>query len=107
MRKIALIPQDIEPIDALSESREVLRNYLRETCLNIMTKLQDDEDFRVTFTVGDRTTVYKIDFPRSQAGRILGTGGKTINSIRTIMAAAAAVRGFRCIVEIPYYSKQK
>ncbi len=49
---------------------------------------------------GSRTTVYELRVAQSDLGKVIGKGGQTAKSIRTILAAAAARQGKRAVLEI-------
>lgn len=65
--------------------------------------VSDPNDIAVAFTRGDKTTVYQVHCQQRNIGQILGSKGRTIQSIRNIVTASAATRGFRAVVEIPYF----
>lgn len=54
----------------------------------------------VTIKVGEKTTIYEIETIREDFGRLIGTGGKHISSLRTIVAAMSATHGFRSVIAI-------
>lgn len=54
----------------------------------------------VSFTTGDRTTVYRINVPQEHRGKLIGAQGKNITSLRNILAAMAGSNGFRAIIEL-------
>ncbi|KHD87110.1 MAG: hypothetical protein OM95_16265 [Bdellovibrio sp. ArHS] len=64
------------------------------------------EDISVTYSCGERTTVYTIDCSQRVLGRIIGSRGKHIQSVRTIVQGISASKGFRSVVEIPYYPEE-
>lgn len=85
-----------------SVARENLRQQL-ETIANMLADAHGS--IRVSYSTGDRTTVYVMDCPQECLGQIIGSGGKTITSLRNIFTAISARIGFRCVIEIPYYSQ--
>lgn len=58
------------------------------------------EGVEVSFTSGDRTTVYRINIPQEHRGKLIGAQGKNITSLRNILAAMAGSNGFRAIIEL-------
>ncbi len=44
------------------------------------------------------THVIDITLPKTDIGKVLGRGGKTANSIRTIISGIAAKRGVKCML---------
>ena len=49
---------------------------------------------------GEKTIVYELKVGTGDMGKIIGRGGKTVNAIRTIIAAASMKQGKRAILEI-------
>lgn len=58
----------------------------------------------VSYDVGDKTTIFKIDCEQKCIGQIIGSKGKNINGVRAVVSAIMARKGIRAIVEIPYFS---
>ncbi len=54
----------------------------------------------VTEVVGSRTTVYELRVAQGDLGKVIGKQGQTARAIRTILAAAAARKGQRAVLEI-------
>lgn len=57
--------------------------------------------------IGEQSILFVIDPPPQSMGRILGSGGKTINALRVIAKAICAPYGFRGIVEVVYREKDE
>ena len=49
---------------------------------------------------GAKTAVYELKVGTGDMGKIVGRGGRTVNAIRTIVAAASMKQGKRGILEI-------
>lgn len=79
---------------------EKLRAILEEIVKCIVT---DPYDIAVAFTRGDQTTVYQVRCQQRSIGQIIGSKGRTIQSIRNIVSVSGATRGFHAVVEIPYF----
>lgn len=47
-----------------------------------------------------RTTVYELRVGAGDLGKVIGKGGQTAKAIRTLLAAAAARKGKRAVLEI-------
>jgi len=45
-------------------------------------------------------TVYEMRLETSDVGRVVGRSGKTINALRSLLAAGSARKGIRCSLEI-------
>ncbi|WP_374073466.1 KH domain-containing protein [Bdellovibrio bacteriovorus] len=61
------------------------------------------ESVNVSYSMGDKTTVYKVECDQRCLGQIIGAKGKNITGVRAVMAATLARKGIRAVVEIPYY----
>ena len=82
-----------------SEHREAGRKLLH----SILTEMMDQPDhISVTYSVGERTTIYKVDCHPKSLGQLIGSKGKNISGIRAVIAAVMARKGIRAIIEIPY-----
>jgi predicted RNA-binding protein YlqC (UPF0109 family) len=67
----------------------------------IVKALVDNPDaVDVREVLGSRTTVYELRVAQGDLGKVIGKGGQTAKSIRTILAAAAARQGKRAVLEI-------
>lgn len=85
--------------DIREETRQIL-----ETLVKRITN--DTQSVKVTCQVGERTTIYTVDCSKESIGRIIGSKGKNITSLRNIIAAIMAANGIRAIIEIPYYKNE-
>lgn len=61
------------------------------------------EKISVSITQGERTTIYKIDCEQRNIGQIIGSKGKNIGAVRTVISSIMARKGIRAIVEIPFF----
>lgn len=89
--------------DALTEKRDMLRDLLEKV---VKQMVPYPEDIAVRYSCGEKTTIYKIDCSQRVLGHIIGSRGKNIQSVRTIVQGISAGKGFRSIVEIPYYEQE-
>jgi predicted RNA-binding protein YlqC (UPF0109 family) len=81
--------------DARERGRSILQSILCE--------MMDHADhIAVNFSVGERTTIFKVDCHPRSLGQLIGSKGKNISGIRAVIAAMMARQGIRAIVEIPY-----
>lgn len=71
--------------------------------LIIKSLVSHPEDISVRHSRGDKTTIFHVDCSQRVIGHILGSRGKTIDSIRNIVMAICGINGFRGIIEVPYY----
>jgi predicted RNA-binding protein YlqC (UPF0109 family) len=53
-----------------------------------------------SFEEDDGTTVLELSVAEEDMGKVIGKGGRTINSLRTVMRACAVRHGSRVVVDI-------
>lgn len=66
-----------------------------------------EEGLRVSYTVGQNTTVYRIECDKKDFSRLLGTGGSTIKCLRRIVNVITSSAGVRSIIDIPYFPRKE
>jgi len=67
----------------------------------VVRRLSDNpEQARVQESVEGRTTVYDIEVPESDRGRLIGREGRTIRALRSFLGAAATARGKKVSVRV-------
>nr|BFD68172.1 hypothetical protein HAGR004_31940 [Bdellovibrio sp. HAGR004] len=81
----------------LDEVRTRMGRVLREVVQEMTAGASGVE---VSFTAGDRTTIYRISVPQEHRGKLIGAQGKNITSLRNILGAMAGSYGFRAIIEL-------
>ena len=54
----------------------------------------------VTVVDGERTAVYELRVDTSDLGKVIGKQGRTAQAMRSILSAACAKLGKRCVLEI-------
>lgn len=80
---------------------------IRTLISNILSLMLNQPDsLKVSFTQGEKTTIYKVDCHPDDFGHLLGKQGKNIDSLRKIVLAMMAKHGQRGIVEIPYFHRK-
>lgn len=101
LKEIKLIRKRPEIKTNLDEDRENGRKLLE----GLIRGLVDYPDsVGVSFIVGDKTTVYKVECDQKCLGQVIGCKGKNIGGIRAVISATMARKGIRAIVEIPYFA---
>ncbi|MGE5086155.1 MAG: KH domain-containing protein [Bacillota bacterium] len=80
-------------------------NEIRERIAKIMESIVREmtsctTDLEVTFTCGEKTTIYKVLLPQEFRGKLIGAQGKNIQSLRNLLGAMAGNHGFRAIIEL-------
>lgn len=74
---------------------------MKEFIEQIVRALVDNPDqVDIVEVQGSRTTVYELHVAPGDLGKVIGKGGQTAKSIRTLLAAAAARKGKRAVLEI-------
>jgi len=74
---------------------------MKEFIVSIVRALVDNPDeVEVAEVSGTRTTVYELRVAQGDLGKVIGKNGQTAKSIRTLLAAAAARKGKRAVLEI-------
>lgn len=74
---------------------------LKELIRSIATDLVDNPgDVVVNEVVADNSTVIELRVARSDIGKVIGKEGRTAQSIRTVLTAAAAKLGRRAHLDI-------
>lgn len=80
---------------------DISRKNISEIIRTILASLlSGTAKFEVSYSVGPQTTVFLIDVEQSDFGRLLGSKGKNIGSLRTLVGSMAANQGFRAIIQI-------
>ena len=82
--------------------REEVRAFLEEMLVRLVNH---PESVKVNMVVGDNTTIYHVETAKNNFPQILGSKGRNINSMRTIIAAICARQGIRSVIELPYFQK--
>lgn len=81
--------------------KKIAREEIKMMLFNIVSNLCKQSDgVNITYIEGEKTTVYRIEVPDDYRGRLIGAGGKTINSLRVLLAAVAGTYGFRAIIDL-------
>lgn len=95
-------PSDTTPTSDLFQYRQAGRQLVYDLIKELVS---DHTSVSVEVEVGERTTIYRVACGKSCIGQILGSKGRNITAIRTLIASISARKGFRAIVEIPYFSE--
>lgn len=79
------------------EVRERIAGILK-SIVQEMTSCQSE--LEVTFTCGEKTTIYNVNLPQQYRGKLIGSQGKNISSLRGLLTAMSGNHGFRAIIEL-------
>ncbi|QLY23948.1 KH domain-containing protein [Bdellovibrio sp. KM01] len=97
--------EDTGMIDFIPNKNEIIEKT-RIKLEEILKLIVDfPEEISVTVTQGERTTIFNIDCSKRNFGRMLGSRGKMIGSLRNVILAMTARHGIRSIIEVPYFSQ--
>ncbi len=74
---------------------------MEELVRYIISAVLDSNDFEITMDESKpKATIIKVTASEDNVGKIIGRGGKTISSIRTILRTASAKTGKRYILKV-------
>jgi|SRR6185312_15037555 len=89
-----------------TEFQNQVRKKIEDLLNAILSQLlQDSNSTKVKVIVHEHTTIFFIDTDQKNIGQIIGTRGKNITSLRTIVNSIAGRNNIRAIVEIPFFTK--
>ena len=75
---------------------------LSETLQAVVSPLVSEVDaIRITSRATEAGLILTLRVSQDETGRIIGRGGETIRSIRTVMAAVARAAGTRLQLDVP------
>ena len=74
---------------------EDLLDYLARALVD-----RPDEVSVESFEEDDGTTLLELSVAEEDMGKVIGKGGRTVNSLRTVMRACAVRHGGRVVVDI-------
>ena len=78
-----------------------MENSIAEVIKILIKALVDEPDqVQVTESTGKKTLVFEARVSKSDMGKVIGRGGRTIEALRTIVGACGAKRKQRCIFQI-------
>ena len=66
----------------------------------IKALVDEPEEVEVTESQGEKTLVIEARVSKQDMGKVIGKRGRTIDSLRTIVAACGAKKRQRCIFQI-------
>lgn len=91
-----------EKIKAANVDPDSYREEIRLLIEHVARLLVDQPDtVSVTTYVGPKTTVFRVNCAKENLGQIIGSQGKTIMGLRSIVHSMTARIGIRSIIEIP------
>ncbi len=74
---------------------------MKEFIEHMIRQLVDEpEQVRVNEIAGERTVVFELRVGDGDMGKVIGRGGQTVRSVRTLLTAAAARQGKRSVLEV-------
>ncbi|WP_295899692.1 KH domain-containing protein [uncultured Bdellovibrio sp.] len=85
-----------EVVNQETEIRDRLAGVLQSVIVEMTSCLE----VHVTYATGDKTTIYNVSLPQEFRGKLIGSQGKNITSLRNIIGAMAGNHGFRAIIEL-------
>lgn len=77
-----------------------VRNRIAKIMESIVKEMTSCNSVEVTYTCGEKTTVYNVLLPQEFRGKLIGAQGKNISSLRNLLGAMGGNHGFRAIIEL-------
>ncbi|KYG65724.1 hypothetical protein AZI86_01215 [Bdellovibrio bacteriovorus] len=96
-----------KPKGSIESEASEFANLISLVCKKITVDQNPESSFNVSVEIGEQSILFVIDPPPQSMGRILGSGGKTINALRVIAKAMCAPHGFRGVIEVVYREKDQ
>jgi predicted RNA-binding protein YlqC (UPF0109 family) len=73
--------------------KRLIETVVRRLC-------EHPDEARVTESLEGRTSVYEIEVPEGDRGRLIGREGRTVRALRAFVSSAAAARGRRVLIRV-------
>lgn len=90
----------MKPSEKSTAELTTIRDRIAGILKSIVQEMTSSEEIVVTYNVGEQTTIYNIALPQQFRGKLIGSQGRTILSLRSILTAMAGNHGFRAIIEL-------
>ena len=74
-----------------------MREFIEYVAKNLVDYPEEVEVHQID---GEKTTIFELKVNKSDIGKIIGRGGRTIKAIRTLLVTTAAKNGLRAVLEI-------
>lgn len=102
MNDIDTMKHDEYKLKGANVDPDLYREEIRTLIEHVVRLLVDQPDsVTVSTYIGPKTTVFRVNCAKENLGQIIGTQGKTIMGLRSIVHSMTARIGIRSIVEIP------
>lgn len=75
-----------EVVSILYSALKILTNHPDKICISVIQ--------------GEQTTIFEIDFCQEDFGKVLGTRGRNISALRTVVNSICGFHNFRAVVRI-------
>lgn len=96
----ANVSSESEAQQAREETRQILETIIKKM-------VNQPESIKVGYQIGERTTIFTVDCSKESIGRLIGSKGRNIASLRQVVCAIMSIKGIRAIIEIPYYKNDE
>lgn len=94
---------NVEEIPSRDDVKMNVIQILESILLNL---LPYKNEFDITATDGERTTIILIDCSQRNFSHLIGKQGKNIEALRRLTYNIFASKGFRVVIETPYYANK-
>ena len=74
-----------------------MREFIEYVAKNLVDYPEEVEVHQID---GEKTIIFELRVNKSDIGKIIGRGGRTIKAIRTLLVTTAAKNGLRAVLEI-------
>ncbi|MNJ94740.1 hypothetical protein D3C87_124420 [compost metagenome] len=106
LREVKVVKMSKSVTQLKEGDKDVVRDNVRMLVETIVRGMVDlPESIVVSYSMGEKTTIFKVDCDQKCLGQIIGAKGKNISGLRAIVAATMARQGIRAIVEIPFFAQ--
>jgi predicted RNA-binding protein YlqC (UPF0109 family) len=85
---------------------ENIRDQIADAISAVLSLLvEHPQSITVQYVIGESTTIFRVETDQRNIGQVLGSRGKHIDSLRTLVSSMAGKHNIRAIIEIPYFPK--
>lgn len=88
-------------VEMIQNTENEIRDRIAQVLEKVVTEMTSPHaGVEVTYASGEKTTTYKVVLAQEFRGKLIGSQGKNITSLRNIVGAMAGNNGFRAIIEL-------
>ncbi len=88
-------------VETVPNVENEVRHRIAQVLEAVITEMTSTKaGVEVSYASGEKTTTYKVVLAQEFWGKLIGSQGKNITSLRNIVGAMAGNNGFRAIIEL-------